>query len=543
MPSTPDLVYNGEVLSTNQEKANAFCKYYKDKYKESHHPNFDIHNREQINLWYDTYFNQQADNNEDIAVIDPNTYYKILHTQKNSSPGYDNIPWSIVKQLDVPVHEYIIKGLEFCLNQQIFLDEWKKGTIINLPKSKGDHTLPENYRPITLLPVLGKVYEKIIRTMLTNSVEAQIPNHQFGFREKHSTMHPLTILASNVETAKHQNLKSAALFLDTEKAFDSVWHKGLLFKLFTLQVPRNIVSIIKNFLEHRKIIVKVNNAKSDEFTPKQGVPQGSPISPLLYNIYCYDIAANINHEDLSQYVLQFADDTALIAHGKSTLEATQKLQGILNSIEVWFQNWRLVPNPNKSQFMLFGHTINDRSPHVNLFNQQIHPKPTAKYLGIEIDAKLNFNRHTKIIKDKTIKLAKHFRSLTFKNQGIKMNTATKIYKSICRPVLEYGHVIYLNLKAKAMKNITVAETSSLRAITKMRHPQNSLYNPSNELLYRRSCIQPIEQRLQELNSKFAHRTHNMEIIEPLCRKRENDQSKFRHPNQTMLEKLLGEADN
>ena len=406
--------------------------------------------------------------------------------------------------------------MEYCLNENCFPDEWKKGTLINIAKPNCDHKQHTNYRPITLLPVLGKIYEKILRNTLTKVVGEKIPKHQFGFKEKCSTLHPLMILASNIETAKHQNLKTAALFMDIEKAFDNVWHKGLLYKLHKLKTPRYLINIIKKFLENRTIQIRVNSYKSAHFSPEQGVPQGSPLSPLLYNIYCLDIVDN-NNIDKSKYVLQFADDTSLISHASTIEDAANKLQNLINDIEKWFQKWRLIPNPLKSQYILFNHTIQATSPQVSVFNQPIRPKPNAKYLGIDIDAKLNLKNYTKKTKSETIGRAKQFRSLTYKNQGINIKTAKKNYKSICRPILEYGHAIFLNLRPPAMKNICVAETSALRAITKIRHPQNELHNPSNELLYQKTNIQPIKERIYHLTGKFVSRPQNLHIIEPHCR--------------------------
>ena len=104
------------------------------------------------------------------------------------------------------------------MNNSLFHDDWKKGQIITIPKPNTDHKNPANYRPITLLPVLGKLFEKIIRSRLNELIKEKIPAFQFGFKEKRSTVHPLTILTSNVQTAKHVNLKSAAIFLDIKKS-------------------------------------------------------------------------------------------------------------------------------------------------------------------------------------------------------------------------------------------------------------------------------------------------------------------------------------
>ena len=114
------------------------------------------------------------------------------------------------------------------------------------------------------------------------------------------------------------------------KAFDTVWHAGLLYKLFMLGIPKYLIFTIKNLLSDRQLEIRINDTHSTPFTPKQGLPQGSPLSPLLYNIYCHDMYNhNIrvkNHVDKTNYILQYADDTALIAHGKNTKQATERLQ-------------------------------------------------------------------------------------------------------------------------------------------------------------------------------------------------------------------------
>jgi retron-type reverse transcriptase len=128
--------------------------------------------------------------------------------------------------------------------------------------------------------VLGKNFELIIKMKLEVTAN-NIPEYQFGFKENHSTIHPLITLVNNVQENKKVGKKSVALFLDINKAFDSIWHKGLLYKLFKLNCPKYLVSIVKNYLEDRTLSVRINNHVSEEFKPEQGVPQGSPLAPIL----------------------------------------------------------------------------------------------------------------------------------------------------------------------------------------------------------------------------------------------------------------------
>ena len=128
--------------------------------------------------------------------------------------------------------------------------------------------------------------------------------------------------------------------------------------------------------------------------------------------------------------------------------------------------------------------------------------------------------------------------MSWKSNGINTETKSKIYKLICRPMIEYGHVLYLNLKTPAARNLIVAETSSIRSITKIRHPNNPLHNPPNNLLYQMTHIQPIEERLAHLQQKFCQRPENRVLIAPYCVDR-NPQARNRyvHPERTIWEKI------
>jgi hypothetical protein len=130
---------------------------------------------------------------------------------------------------------------------------------------------------------------------------------------------------------------------------------------------------------------------------------------------------------------------------------------------------------------------------------------------------MNFNKRTDVMKQNVIARAKHFRSLTYKNKGINNITAAKIYKMLYRPMLEYGALLLLKTKNPAKRRVEVAETTCLRKITKMRHPNNPLHNPSNALLYKKLAIEPIAHRIvTRLKRRFAAKKSNFEILSTLA---------------------------
>ncbi len=193
------------------------------------------------------------------------------------------------------------------------------------------------------MQVLGKNLEKIVRNRINREIGRNIPGHQFGFKQGHSTIHPLSILTSNIQSANVIGFRSAATFLDIEKAFDTVWHRGILFKLYQLQCPRYLIWLVKKFLQNRQNVVKINGSLSYPFSNEQGTPQGSSLSPSLYNIYCHDIFPPTNQVTVaSPYIIQFADDIAImLPHHKNISQAVQSLQIALNRVNVWLNRWKL----------------------------------------------------------------------------------------------------------------------------------------------------------------------------------------------------------
>ena len=510
--STSQTISHG----TNEETADIFAKLYEKSFSPSNHQKFDPHTYKEITDWYVTYFQQNPEDDQTSNdSISEEEYYETLAQTKNTAPGLDNITGNLMKNLDTHVHEFIIKLYNYCLRYNYFPVQWKHGLIIPIPKPKQDLLKPESYRPITLLSVLGKNLENIIKRRLAEHANGSIPPYQFGFKPQNSTVHPLYILVNNLQTAHNlQRKRSAALLLDISKAFDSVWHAGLLFKLHKLNTPKYLIHFLHSYLANRTLQVKFNDSKSIPFTPQQGLPQGSPLSPILYNIYCHDIyPESIN---LDRYVLQYADDTTLVVHKKKLEDTIIELQSLADKTMEWFYKWRLTPNPNKFQLLIPNLSTTINPPYIKIESQRIFPQSKIKYLGLTIDHKIKFHMHANNMKKECIKRAKRFRTLTYGKRGISTKTACKIYKSICRPLLEYGHITFTQITKKTLNTIETAERTALRSITKIRHPNNPLHNPSNSLLYKLTKIEPIQDRLDRLKRKFASKEGNWEILQNLC---------------------------
>jgi len=183
-----------------------------------------------------------------------------------------------------------------------------------------------SYRPISLLPVMSKLFEKLLIKRLKPVIERKnlIPNHQFGFRSKHSTIDQVHRITNSVENALEEKKVCSAVFLDVAQAFDKVWHEGLNYKLRTI-LPKQYAEILESYLGERFFRIKQGGAYSELKEIKAGVPQGSVLGPVLYLLYTSDLPVLE-----SSTVATFADDTAILAIVSSNEESTEKLQTAIN---------------------------------------------------------------------------------------------------------------------------------------------------------------------------------------------------------------------
>jgi hypothetical protein len=249
----------------------------------------------------------------------------IFKLTKNKAPGRDKITNTALKFLPKNKLLDLTKIINGCLNLCYFPSIWKLSSIISIPKPGKNHQLPENYRPIAPLSSLSKVYERTILQHLQKSLANKIRDEQFAFRQNHSTVLQLTKLMNQISANLNQGIQTAAIFLDVEKAFDTVWHDGLLHKMLSMNIPLQLLKIIESFLSERTFFAKIENQNSSIRMVNASVPQGSCLSPTLFNIYTNDLPTNTKSR-----VCLFADDRMFYSSNHNARFAISQLQKQIN---------------------------------------------------------------------------------------------------------------------------------------------------------------------------------------------------------------------
>ena len=233
------------------------------------------------------------------------------------------------------------------LSTSTYPDMWKIANVTPIYK-KGDKQLIKNYRPISLLPIYGKILEKIIFNNLYAYLHRNnlITKNQSGFRPCDSTTNQLLYLLDEIHQAfdSTKSLEVRAVFLDFSKAFDKVWHDGLIFKLEQNGISGNLLRHLQNYLDDRKQRVVINGSYSDYTNIESGVPQGSVLGPLLFLVYIDDLERNIKSN-----IKFFAEDTMLFSTVKNPEISANELNRDLDAKRMWAHQWKLEFNPDRTK--------------------------------------------------------------------------------------------------------------------------------------------------------------------------------------------------
>ena len=379
-------------------------------------------------------------------------------------------PNSISTNLLIEFGDFLIHPLVSLINMSfkegIFPNLNKEASICPIHK-KGEKTKCENYRPITLLSNISKLFEKVMYSRIDNFLKSSnfLYEHQFGFRKHHSTNHALVSIVEQIRSSLDKKMYSCGVFVDLEKAFDTVNHDILLAKLEHIGIRGVAKKWFESYLSERFQSVTIGGVSSSRLPITCGVPQGSILGPLLFLIYINDMRSSVK----SSTVFHFADDTNLLCSAFSLKKLRKLLNKDLASLYEWLCANRLSINAGKTEFLVFRPPRHNTEIRLTLkFHQtKLFESSKIKYLGLILDNKLNWKPH---IAELSKKLSRAVGMLYKIRSLCPTSVSRSLYYSLFNSHLSYGLSVWGSAGRVDIAKIQSLQDKAIKAICKTNEP-------------------------------------------------------------------------
>ena len=274
-----------------------------------------------------------------------------------------------------------------CIEDSTFPDERKCADVTSLPKS-GPTNTRTNFRPISVLPTVSKLFERIMDKQIVTYITPFLSSLLCGFRKGYNAQHALVRLLEKFKISLDEGGKARAVLMDLSKAFDCIRHDLLIAKLHAYGFSDEALKLSNDYLTNRQQRVKVSGSFSSWKGLTRGVPQGSVLGPLLFNIYINDLLLFIRSSDICNY----ADDTTIYSCDKNLDNITHKLESDCNVALQWFADNFMKLNADKCHLLVLGQRCEDPAT-AKIGNTDVVNSSEEKLLGVHIGSKLSFDRH------------------------------------------------------------------------------------------------------------------------------------------------------
>lgn len=435
------------------------------------------------------------------AITSPQLNNIVKKMDSKKSKDMFNMSNQLLKKIFSAIAVPFSHIINLSLSSGLVPTQMKKAKVIPIYKRKGDKTSPTNYRPISLLPILSKILEKVVANQLTRYLDSNelLYKHQYGFQSGKGTIHPVVHLINEIGKAKNEDKVAVGVFCDISKGFDTISHSILLSKLEKIGIKDVELEWFKNYLYQREQFVEINGSYSNNKPINRGVPQGSILGPILFLIYINDLP---NVTEL--LTLLFADDSSFLISGKTLSEVIAKLNMELKKICDWFRTNEMSLHPDKTKFMIFNKredsidwnetrvVLNFNNGDENDLNlitklEYVNSKsdePAIKFLGIFIDPQLTFRYHIQHIQRKVSSSLYVIKCL---RNYLGENALKTLYHSFIHSHLLYCLPIWSSGLASSLNPLILIQKKAIRTITGKR------YNAHTAPLFKKLNILPLSQ--------------------------------------------------
>lgn len=385
----------------------------------------------------------------------------IARRSVKKAPGEDGICNKALKLLDDNPLSRVCRLINSCRRYGTVPRCWKTATIVLLPKREKDPSKLENRRPISLINCMAKLGESFLKRDLESFADDNElwQSSQFGFRADLSAIQQAANLIEATKRMSKPRYSVLVALLDVQKAYDRVWRDGLLHKLWNHRFPVWLLRFLHAWLAEREFRVRVGTEYSSWKTAREGLPQGSPLSPALYNLFVGDFPQFKKMKNTRLF--QFADDTAILTASNSFEKCQGNMEKALQQVSNYSERWKIRMNATKTEVLLFGKKQPKRSS-IRFEGKNIPLKPTARYLGIQIDRKLQFVRHTKSRGAAATRRLNRLYPILGPDSRLSVQNRLKVMRSIAEPMAFFGQEVAIDGSEKAKQLMHGRQTTLLR---------------------------------------------------------------------------------
>ena len=414
---------------------------------------------------------------------------------------------AVAKEISIPLN--ILFNRSFMEGK--FSDIWKISNVIPLPK-KGDSSDPSNFRPVSVLNNIPKIQERIVFKHIYNFLMENdlLYKYQSGFLPNHSTTNQLIDIYHHICQTYDNNQFSFMVFCDVSKAFDRVWHKGLIFKLKQLGLEGELLQWVSDYLSDRKLKVVITNCSSSLRSVNAGVPQGSVLGPLLFLVYINDIS-----ESLLSLTRLFADDSSLFYSATNINDIEGIINHDLRILVRWAAKWLINFNPLKTEGILFTLRLLEHLPNITFDGTPIRFVEEHKHLGLTLSSNGQWHSHIDNITTSASKVLGIMRKLKF---SFSRTALSQIFLSYILPILEYSCIVWDGCTTQNTNSLQRIQNEAARLVTGLTR------SVSLENLYRECGWVSLEERRKQQKLILMYKSVNgivppyiLDIIPPLVR--------------------------
>ena len=467
------LLSNGDVLHSKEDSATVFNEYFSqmagnvlNKLPPAAIDPLGLLHHNPYSFWF--------------LEITPGEICKIVDSLKIKKSGADKVPSFLIKRvcsLLAPVLSAIFNN---CVKKSVFPDVFKTARVIPIHK-KNSKFMPSNYRPVSTLPFISKIFERSMLKRLTRFFNKHdlLYKNQFGFLKNKSTTDAVLNFVHSCLGSFEEKTYMISAFLDISRAFDTISHKILLGKLERYGIRGFVLRWIESYLSGRKQYVNVNGSHSNCVSMPHGVPQGSILGPFLFIVYLNDF-----HRSTRLSVIHYADDSTLYATSSNLENLVEYFNGELHHINSWLTSNKLLLNASKSNYTIFTNKCITNYPIISIDGCQISFTAIADFLGIMIDNKLDFSEHISRVCNRISRVS----GILWRLSYLPKSVLRKIYLSLASPHLFYGIELWGNTYQVHIKPLQSLLKRCMKSIYHRNGPLVNTKIMSFNQIYQYACL-------------------------------------------------------